>query len=469
MVFNSYGFIFCFLPISIICYYFLNNKKVDRKGILWLIFISALFYGIDSWVALLLLIIDCAVNYLLSKRIAQMRTMDKGKAVLAFGVCINIVVLLAIRYIPGITLVPLGISFITFSQIANLVDVYRNKKINLNLQEYLLYILFFPKISSGPIVLPGEMKEQIGQRKAVTSQNMASGIYLFAMGLGKKVLVAESLAVIADWGWSNIELLNTPTALLVTVSYTLQIYFDFSGYSDMALGIARMMGFSLPWNFNSPYKATSIAEFWDRWHITLTRFFTKYLYIPLGGSRKGVVRTYLNVFIVFLVSGFWHGSTISFVVWGMLHGGAMVLHRMIKSYWEKVPKAVALLLTNIYVGFAWIFFRAGSINGAGVMIKNFLKGFDGGINQGLCEAVNSMEEIAILRRLGFSGVLEQFPALFAIVLVGVFILVVWKFKNTEEREKEFTPSVWNMILTVGVLWWCTISFTGVQEFVYSNF
>lgn len=469
MVFNSYGFIFCFLPISIICYYFLNKKKVDHKGILWLIFMSVVFYGIDSPMALLLIAADCAVNYVMTRKMMQLRTMNKGKGVLGLGVGINISILLAIRYIPGIKIVPLGISFITFSQIANLVDVYRNNRTTFDLREYICYIFFFPKISSGPIVLPSEMKEQFEQRRNVNSQDIASGIYLFSMGLGKKVLIAETMAVIADWGWSNLELLNAPTALLVTVSYTLQIYFDFSGYSDMALGIARMMGMSLPRNFNSPYKATSIAEFWDGWHITLTRFFTKYLYIPLGGSRKGIMRTYLNIFIVFLVSGFWHGSTIAFVVWGMLHGVAMVLNRRFSALWGKVPKLIALLATNIYVNFAWIFFRAGSIKNAGIMIGNFAKGFDGGIHGGLCEAVNSLEEISILRRLCLSGVLERFPALGVVVLVCGFLIVVWNFKNTEEREREFKPSVLNMLITVGILWWCTISFTGVQEFVYANF
>lgn len=200
---------------------------------------------------------------------------------------------------------PLGISFITFQQIAFLIDAYRKEMPEYGLLEYALFVLFFPHIISGPIILHRDFMPLLSEgKKKIYWGRIASGIYMFAIGLGKKTLIADIFARAANWGYGNITALNSTSALFVSIAYSIQIYFDFSGYSDMAIGISRIFQMDLPINFNSPYKATNILEFWDRWHITLTRFLSKYLYIPLGGNRKGKARTYLNTMIVFYVADY---------------------------------------------------------------------------------------------------------------------------------------------------------------------
>lgn len=260
-----------------------------------------------------------------------------GKIFLAAGISINLAALFYFKYynffignvnvlfkadleIRNIVL-PLGISFVTFQQIAFLADAYRKETPDYALWQYALFVLFFPHIISGPIILHNDFMPLLnGDRKKADWEQFASGIYTFAMGLGKKVLIADMFAEAVDWGYGNIAALNSTSAVFVSIAYSIQIYFDFSGYSDMAVGISRMLRLDLPINFNSPYKAATILEFWDRWHITLTRFFSKYLYIPLGGNRKGNLRTCLNTMAVFLCSGLWHGANWTFVLWGILHG-----------------------------------------------------------------------------------------------------------------------------------------------------
>lgn len=477
MVFHSYLFILFFLPVSVIGYYLCQKVNKGRSGIpkeggvLWLLLVSALFYGYSSLYALLFLLADCGVNYGLAYGMRRQSDKTRKRLLLAAGIVINIGALLLIRYYPDSVFIPLGISFITFSQLAFLVNGYREKSGRVPPQYYLLYILFFPKISSGPIALPEELTEQFGSIKTAEAdyEGIAKGLYLFALGLAKKVLLADSLGVLADWGWSNLESLNSVTAAAVTLSYTLQIYFDFSGYSEMAMGVAGMFGIKLPLNFDSPYKASSIADFWDRWHMTLTRFFTRYLYIPLGGSRKGSIRTCVNVLLVFLVSGFWHGSTPAFVIWGLLHGGMMVIHRLTAHWWEKVPKPLAILATNGFVGFAWIFFRAGSISNAFTMIQKLFSGVQGGIASGLCEVAGGLEEITILSRLGLGRLAEYFPGIFVVALLGALLCVVWFGRNTKERTECFLPNGRTMLMTAVLIVWSVISLSGVTEFVYANF
>lgn len=208
---------------------------------------------------------------------------------------------------------------------------------NYSFLNYVLFVTFFPKIIQGPIALHYEIIPQFDDEKnrKINSENMAKGIMAFAFGLAKKVLIADLFGNVANIGFENVAELNTLTALITMFAYTIQIYFDFSGYCDMATGIALMFNIKLPMNFNSPYKATTITDFWKRWHITLTRFFTQYVYIPLGGNRKGKIRTYINVLIIFLLSGIWHGANYTFIVWGILHGVGSVITRIFKDRIEK--------------------------------------------------------------------------------------------------------------------------------------
>lgn len=220
----------------------------------------------------------------------------------------------------------MGISFFTFQQIAFLVDRYRGDPADYTLLEYACFVSFFPCVTSGPIAFHDEVIPQMRavQGKGPSAQGIAEGLWLFSLGIWKKVIVAEAFGGGADWGWANLPALNSTTALAVTLSYTLQLYFDFSGYTDMARGIGKMLGVTLPENFDVPYQALTIRGFWKGWHMTMTRFFTRYLYIPLGGSRRGLPRTCVNTLVIFLASGLWHGADWSFVVWGGLHGIAMV-------------------------------------------------------------------------------------------------------------------------------------------------
>ena len=233
----------------------------------------------------------------------------------------------------------MGISFFTFQQVSYLVDSYRTQETrDYGFIEYTLFVLFFPQLIAGPIVLHKEMIPQFRNEhnRIFNSENFSRGMYIFAIGLFKKVLIADTFSQAVAIGYNNVENLSSLEALLVSFSYTFQIYFDFSGYCDMAIGISSMFNINLPQNFNSPYKSTSIIDFWNRWHMSLTRFLREYVYFPLGGSRKGKVRTYVNVMIVFLVSGIWHGANWTFIVWGIMHGVAQCLNRMFKNIWAKL-------------------------------------------------------------------------------------------------------------------------------------
>ena len=219
-------------------------------------------------------------------------------------------------------ILPLGISFFTFQQIAYLVDSYKNEIENKNFIDYALLILYFPKLIAGPIVSSNDMFKQIQDtnRKNVNWDNLAKGFHLFVLGMAKKVLIADVFGSAVNIGFSDVGVLNSIEAIFIMLAYTVQIYFDFSGYSDMAIGVSCMLNIDLPVNFNSPYKALTITEFWSRWHITLTGFFTKYIYIPLGGSRKGKVRMLINTSVIFLLSGLWHGAAWTYIIWGVIDG-----------------------------------------------------------------------------------------------------------------------------------------------------
>ncbi|MBR5361076.1 MAG: MBOAT family protein, partial [Lachnospiraceae bacterium] len=300
---------------------------------------------------LLILIPSVLINYLAGRLINGPYREDdkKRRAFMISGVVFDVILLGVFKYsgffidnVNGIfktdivtmdLILPLGISFYTFKQISYLIDYYRDKGLSCSLIEYFLYISFYPQFVQGPITLQSEFIPQLRDdaRKVWDSEYASKGLYRFTLGLAKKVLIADTIARVVDGGYGELSDIRALGALVLILGYTLQIYFDFSGSSDMAVGLGLLFHFDLPENFDSPYKARSIDEFWDRWHITLTRFFTRYVYIPLGGSRKGTVRTYINVFIVFLISGLWHGAEWSFILWGALHGVAMLISRAIRD------------------------------------------------------------------------------------------------------------------------------------------
>ena len=269
----------------------------------------------------------------------------------------------------------LGSVFFTFTQIAYLVDIYRGFVTEYSLLNFFLFVTFFPHLLAGPIIHHKEMMPQFDRikNKILSYKNLAGGIYLVALGLCKKVIIADTFAMYANAGFNSPHSVQFLPAWITSLSYTLQIYFDFSGYTDIAIGSALMFNITLPINFNSPYRALDIQDFWRRWHITLSRFLRDYIYIPLGGNKVSESRTLLNLTLTFLIGGLWHGAGWTFIFWGFLHGIAMVVHRL----WQKsgliLPKLLAWFLTFQFVNVAWIFFRADSFATA----INILKGMCG--------------------------------------------------------------------------------------------
>ncbi len=475
MLFNSYVFILLFLPVTL-CGLFLlgktENKRLstDKPGKVWLILASACFYGFLNIYYALFLAGSALINFGL-QRVMEMQTgKARRRGILALGVTVNLAALFYLKYWRFSSVLTVGISFITFQQISYLADCYKENGLRHDFLDYAVYISFFPKVTSGPITQFREFLQQLSGKNIFRPkfENLSGGLYLFAMGLAKKVILADTLAKLVNIGFSNIAGLHTGSALLVMLSYSLQLYYDFSGYSDMALGVALMMNIHLPVNFDSPYKARSVSDFWNRWHISLTRFFTKYLYIPLGGSRKGMGRTCVNILIVFILSGIWHGAGLTFLVWGLLHGLAMVAERLTGRRTEKIP-VLGRGLTFLFVNVAWVIFRADSLSDAGLFFSRILVPGTGAVETALAEAVNNLVEIRILCRLGLQGLSDSFPFLMLLIVILIMLLIAVIPKNTQERLKSFSYSAGQTAATVALLFWSIISLSGISVFLYSNF
>ncbi|NLG03118.1 MAG: MBOAT family protein, partial [Clostridia bacterium] len=387
MNFSSFIFLLLFLPITIIGYFLLNKKNHNEIAKLFLFVMSLWFYAYSDYHFLIILILSILLNFGLSVWIRKINVRKLQKCLLALGIILNLASLLYFKYtnffeaslnqylgtsfVLKQIILPLGISFFTFQQIAFLIDAYRDHDIIYSFLDYALFVSFFPKITQGPIALHHEIIPQFHdpKRKLFSYESASKGLLSLSLGFAKKLILADNLGSIADWGYQNISVLGTTNALIVILAYTLQIYFDFSGYCDIASGICLMLNIDLPINFNSPYKSISIDDFWKRWHITLTRFFRNYLYFPMGGSKKGTLRTYFNIFFIFFVSGLWHGAAFTFIVWGIIHGIGMCLSKLTKNIMKPVPVILRWLGTFIFVNIAWIFFRSATLSDAIQMIR----------------------------------------------------------------------------------------------------
>ena len=369
MVFSSGVFLFLFLPVVILLHTVIRNNKI-RNGML--IVASLIFYAYGEPVYILLLLASVVVNYFLGRAVAQSRS----KAVLAIAVIFNIGVLVVFKYtgfivetincLPGISIpgpkitMPIGISFFTFQAVSYVIDTYRSEERKAaGFLDVLLYISLFPQLIAGPIVKYNSIKEALADRK-VTVDGLTKGIRRFIVGLSKKMLIANAMGYVADTVFAlDAATVDTPLAWLGAVCYTLQIYFDFSGYSDMALGLGNMMGFSFPENFRYPYVASGIRDFWRRWHMSLTGWFREYLYIPLGGNRKGLGRQIINGMIVFLCTGIWHGANATFIVWGLFHGVLISAETLIfRKKKEQKFNPFKWIYTIILVIIGFVIFRA---------------------------------------------------------------------------------------------------------------
>jgi alginate O-acetyltransferase complex protein AlgI len=379
VVFSSPEFLFLFMPAFFAIYFIL--PQAWRNG--FIVIGSLLFYVLSGGYIVAVLLFSILMNYTIALRIA--RSMMQKNILLALGIICNLAPLLYYKYWPfiirsfddGATLIgghalfdipkfflPVGISFYTFHGISYLIDVYKKKVAPASsLVDFAMYMVNFPQLIAGPIVRYVEIVNSINDRP-VRDEQIFRGIVRFMFGLGKKLILADTIGSISDriFALPQSEL-TTSLAWLGTIAYTLQIYYDFSGYSDMAIGLGRIMGFEFPENFNQPYRSQSVTEFWRRWHMTLTRWFRDYVYLSLGGNREGPIRTYMNLFVVFCLCGLWHGAAYTFIVWGLYHGILLVIERIARNRFGVSPAGFSgQALTILLVMVGWVFFRAGNFD-----------------------------------------------------------------------------------------------------------
>ena len=487
MLFNSYIFILLFLPVALFLYFGLNHIGKETEAKISLVIMSLWFYGYFHVSYLLLLVGSILFNFVCSRMLLRSgRGINHRRLLLGIGITANIGVIFYFKYynfflenVNGLfrtdiplkeILMPLGISFFTFQQISYLVDSYREETGEYTFVDYALFVTFFPQLIAGPIVLHQEMIPQFNDkaRKKLGSEKFARGLWLFSVGLFKKVMIADILGKGADWGFANPEILTGADALVVSLLYTLQIYFDFSGYCDMASGIASMFQMEMPVNFNSPYKATSILDFWQRWHMSLTRFLRKYIYFPLGGSRKGTARTMLNVMIVFGVSGIWHGASWTFILWGLIHGAAQVLNRLFKNAWERIPGILRWLATFFFVNFTWILFRAESLTDAGMIFSRIFNFGEMRLSSELLEQFAVLEFTYIVEHIAvLNGFVANHPAIYLLIFLTGAMLLALIPQNCQ--QKKFVPGVKNALGSIVMLVWSVVSLSGLATFLYFNF
>lgn len=501
MLFNSYIFLFLFLPLAFSGYFLFNHFRKYELSKYYLTGMSLWFYAYFNHSYLWIILASILVNYLCHHLMVSHSSRKKGLLNTYFvcGLLFNLGLLFYFKYFNFFTdtisqifhlswnfkkiLLPLGISFFTFQQIAFLADTRKGELKLQKFSDYMLFVTFFPQLIAGPIVSHQEMLPQFCNKelKSVNYKNLYTGLHIFILGLSKKVLLADTLGKAADWGYLHSDVLHGFSALLVTVFYSLQLYLDFSGYCDMARGIGYLFNIKIPVNFFSPYKAENIQDFWSRWHMTLTRFFTRYLYIPLGGNRKGAVRTYVNIFIVFLVSGIWHGAGFTFIIWGMLHGIASIATRLFHQYKKKlfpslkesgvfhtIRKVLAIAATFLFVNLAWVFFRADSLTQAFSILRSL---FDFGRPEVFAELASLFdlpENWLIFKALRiYNPVYTSFMVMIIISLISAF--AVWGCKNIAEKEETFCPTIPGCLFLSLLMVWCITSLSGVSSFLYFNF
>ena len=499
MLFNSYEYIFVFVPTIFILYFYLNKRKLTSFSKAVLLFGSFFFYGYYNPIYIPLLLSSILFNYYISQRLTKPYHLNKNnsnidnlskfnpnkskKLILTIGVVANISLLGYFKYsdffIQNVNFIfnsniellnlalPLAISFFTFQQIAYLVDSYRGEVIENRFLNYAVFISFFPQLIAGPIVHHKEMMPQFKRlkNKIVNYENIAKGLFIFSIGLFKKVVIADSFAKIANTGFDIATSLNLIEAWIVSLSYTFQLYFDFSGYTDMAIGVALLFNIKLPINFNSPYKALDIQDFWRRWHITLSRFLRDYVYIPLGGSRVANLRVYINLFSVFLIGGLWHGAGWTFIIWGALHGVACIIHRLWKSIGGRLPKVVAWIVIFNFINFSWIFFRANTFADAFKVIRGML-GMEGVVVP-MNDRLKFLEDYGVERFYGWLGQINGDKYMLLMVVVFLFFILI--FKNSIEIKDRLKMNFAYALQTAFMLYVSVFFMNKISEFLYFNF
>lgn len=518
MLFNSTEFIFIFLPITFFGFFLLGRWRARRAAIAWLVGASLFFFGWWELSYLALILFSIIFNFgcgslLMAKGLAARR-----KVLLAFGITVNLALIGYFKYAGFLVssigkatgtdwtidkvLLPIGISFFTFQQIAYLIDVAKNQTRETRFLDYSLFVVFFPQLIAGPIVHHRDVLPQFAKSRTFhpTFENLAVGITIFAIGLFKKVVIADELALVASPVFMAAEAgetLHFIQAWQGAFAYTFQLYFDFSGYSDMAIGLARLFGIRLPVNFASPYKATSIIDFWRRWHITLSTFLRDYLYFPLGGNRKGPLRRHVNLLTTMVLGGLWHGAGWTFVVWGALHGAYLIINHIWRYCWRYPidrwwSRLLARAVTLFVVVLAWVPFRAETFSGA-------IRVFEGMLNlpYTLEIRLGGLAVFAKLVGIRFDGPWFSQTDFVSILWLIIFVLAVWILPNTQQLLAAYRPTlsaenrnarfyllprqggglfalawrptaVWAVLVSV-MLGWALMSLQKVSEFLYFQF
>lgn len=484
MIFSSYIFLFIYLPLVLILYFGMSrfvSRKVQHG---FLILASFVFYGYaarELEVSYLqyvgVLVSSILVNYSMASIMENTTKARIKKTAFAIGVVFNVCLLGYYKYfnffIENINTVfdtyfiirniilPIGLSFFTFQQIAFLIGIHKREDKVPGFIDYSLFITFFPKMVSGPIIFAKEVMPQFQEdrNRFFNVDNFSAGLFIFAIGLFKKAVIANMLSEFSENAFFMPDRLSFGSAWLGSLSYTFQIFFDFSGYSDMAIGLGRMMNINLPVNFYSPYKSKSITEFWKRWHITLGKSLAILVYFPLGGNRKGLSRTCINLFMVFLVSGIWHGAAWTFIVWGVAHGIVRIFEKLFEKQLDKIPSFIRIFFTFLFVNAAWVLFNSSSFGGALTILKKMFVpdsfSFDG---------------LAILA----SNTNIAYPDTLAIIYIAAVLLISGAIvfcypKNSIDKYNEFKPTVKNAVITAVLFAVSVIHFSKVGAFIYFNF
>jgi len=480
MLFNSYEFILVFLPITFFIYFYLNYKELPELSKGFLVFSSLFFYSWWNINYLPIILSSILFNFLLGKLL--MKYSDKN--ILIFGIVSNLSFLIYFKYsdflINNINSVlnididfiklalPLAISFFTFQQISYLVDSYRKETKEYDFLNYALFVTFFPQLIAGPIVHHKEMMPQFIKRenKIINYINISMGIFIFFIGLFKKVIIADTFAIWATTGFDKSIDLNLFEAWATSLSYTFQIYFDFSGYTDMAIGLALLFNIKLPINFNSPYRAINIKDFWRRWHITLSKFLRDYIYIPLGGNKRGESRVYINILITFLIGGIWHGAGWTFLFWGFLHGIALIIYRIWTHFNIKIYNWFAWLITFIFINITWVFFRANSWDDAIKVLSSMFTLDNVVLPKMLQNSLSFLSNYGIK----FDRFTQNIDASFDIILwlIAGFIITIF-FKNSIEKLHTLKLNYKTALFTALLSSIAMLSLNKVSEFLYFNF
>lgn len=503
MLFNSYIFIFIFLPAALIGWYLLNRMKKYEAAKVFLAGMSLWFYGYFNVYYLLIIVFSILVNYILSFLITFSKTRLTQRIGLITGILINLGILFYFKYydffIENINyifrsdfnlkhiLLPLGISFFTFQQLSFIIDRCLGKAKHYSFINYATFVTFFPQLIAGPIVLHKELVPQFEdlKKRSFNTTNFAKGISLFVLGLGKKVLLADVLALVTNFGFNQTYFLDSPSTLLVILAYTFQIYFDFSGYSDMAMGLGCMFNIVLPVNFSSPYKSCSVKELWQRWHMTLSRFFITYVYIPLGGSKKGRTRTIFNTLVIFALSGLWHGANWTYVAWGTMQGLLVVWDNLgivgIKNpkaghAEEKaqarfyIPRWLGWFFTFSFFNLSLFFFRSENMTNAFQMFKNLFSFKNTGYIYKLAANMDIPEFYIFKQAITMFSpdMLRTVYVIFFILILAVSAFILTRKNSLQIVEGTDYNSKFCWYITI-VFIWCLISFSQVSTFIYFNF